>query len=360
MTRQPTPTKSGATGVAVKLKHVHKVTSKGRVYYYAWRGGPRLEGAPGSPEFMASYHAAYTNRPSRFSKWSIGALVQEFRASPEYLSWSTENKSKNTRYLDLIADEFGHMSLSHFDTPQARRIVLAWRDEMQATPAKADHAVKHLRRLLSWAQERGFIGINVASRVKKLAHADYSAVIWEPAELDALIAAALPALQRAIRLGVLTGLARADLVTLQWNAVSDHSIRTTRQKSGELAIIPLLPATKQLLTEMPHSADTVLTNSRGATWTPSGLSHMFGGAAKQAGVAKRLHDLRGTAATYFLSHQLSYAEVALILGWAEKDVEKIAKRYVHRERFAQSIVDRVSGTNRKQSHPIDDRTVKPL
>jgi hypothetical protein len=30
--------------------------------YYAWRGGPRLVGMPGSPEFMASYHAAYRNR----------------------------------------------------------------------------------------------------------------------------------------------------------------------------------------------------------------------------------------------------------------------------------------------------------
>ena len=44
--------------VAVKLKGVHKVTAKGRTYFYAWRGGPRLPGEPGSPEFIEALAAA--------------------------------------------------------------------------------------------------------------------------------------------------------------------------------------------------------------------------------------------------------------------------------------------------------------
>ena len=31
-------------------------------YYYAWKGGPRLEGKPGSPEFHASYNAAVSTK----------------------------------------------------------------------------------------------------------------------------------------------------------------------------------------------------------------------------------------------------------------------------------------------------------
>lgn len=31
-------------------------------YRYAWRAGPRLQGAPGSPEFIASYHEAVAAR----------------------------------------------------------------------------------------------------------------------------------------------------------------------------------------------------------------------------------------------------------------------------------------------------------
>jgi len=48
--------------VKVDLKGIAKVTAKGHTYYYAWRGGPRLRGDPGSPEFMASYNEAIEDR----------------------------------------------------------------------------------------------------------------------------------------------------------------------------------------------------------------------------------------------------------------------------------------------------------
>jgi hypothetical protein len=35
-----------------------------RTYWYAWRGGPRLIGEYGSPEFIASYNAAIATRPA--------------------------------------------------------------------------------------------------------------------------------------------------------------------------------------------------------------------------------------------------------------------------------------------------------
>lgn len=51
----------------VKLKGIASATKKladGRKvkYYYAWRGGPKLQGQPGSPEFIASYNAAIAAR----------------------------------------------------------------------------------------------------------------------------------------------------------------------------------------------------------------------------------------------------------------------------------------------------------
>jgi hypothetical protein len=44
--------------VRIDLKGIAKVTAKGRVYWYAWRGGPRLSGEPGTAEFVASYKGA--------------------------------------------------------------------------------------------------------------------------------------------------------------------------------------------------------------------------------------------------------------------------------------------------------------
>jgi len=54
----------------IDLKGIAKVTAKGRTYWYAWRGGPRLPGEPGSLEFMAAYNRAIEKRripePGRF------------------------------------------------------------------------------------------------------------------------------------------------------------------------------------------------------------------------------------------------------------------------------------------------------
>ena len=42
------------------LNSVAKTLADGSTitYYYAWKGGPRLKGKPGTPEFIASYHEA--------------------------------------------------------------------------------------------------------------------------------------------------------------------------------------------------------------------------------------------------------------------------------------------------------------
>lgn len=50
-----------------------------RVYRYAWRGGPRLEGEPGSPEFVASYNKAVADRPkSSGAAGTIEALADAY------------------------------------------------------------------------------------------------------------------------------------------------------------------------------------------------------------------------------------------------------------------------------------------
>jgi hypothetical protein len=50
------------------VKGIAKVTTKGRVYWYAWRGGPRLRGEEGSAEFWASYNEAIASRQIPLSK----------------------------------------------------------------------------------------------------------------------------------------------------------------------------------------------------------------------------------------------------------------------------------------------------
>ena len=45
--------------------HVMLANGKRKIYWYAWRGGPRLRGEPGTPQFMASYNEAVAHVEAR-------------------------------------------------------------------------------------------------------------------------------------------------------------------------------------------------------------------------------------------------------------------------------------------------------
>jgi len=55
------------SAIHVRLKGLNRVTKRladGKTvsYRYAWKGGPRLPGKPGDPDFMAAYNAALATR----------------------------------------------------------------------------------------------------------------------------------------------------------------------------------------------------------------------------------------------------------------------------------------------------------
>jgi len=74
---------SGRAIIRINLKGIAKVTAKGRTYWYAWRGGPRLCGDPGSPEFVQSYNEAIENRRTP-DDGRFHSIVIFYRASRDY------------------------------------------------------------------------------------------------------------------------------------------------------------------------------------------------------------------------------------------------------------------------------------
>lgn len=106
--------------VNVRLKGVTKVKAKGRTYWYAWRGGPRLTGEPGSPEFMSSYNEAIENRRTpdiaRFR-----SLVTLYKASGDFKKLADSTKRQWGPWLDRIGSYFGDLRIAQFDRPEKIR-----------------------------------------------------------------------------------------------------------------------------------------------------------------------------------------------------------------------------------------------
>lgn len=326
--------------VKVQLKHVHIVRTRladGRraEYHYAWKGkgAPRLQGAPGSPEYMASYHAAHASRKQPTTGAFLDLIVA-FKASPEFEGLSPHTDRAYRRYLDQIQAEFGDLPLDALDDPEVRKEFIRWRNTMRDRPRTADYAVGTLKRLLAWAVAEVRIGTNQAEPIGRLHSVDRSDSIWTPAEMKALKARATDELQWAVELAMHTGLRQGDLVRLPWSAYDGESFTCRPSKSKRFGREVIIPATldcRRLMAHIPKRGPVILTTSRGKRpWTTDGLRSSFGKACDDAGIERTFHDLRRTAATNLLKAGLDASTVALVMGWEEDAVEGLKRKYVSR------------------------------
>jgi hypothetical protein len=113
--------------VKVDLKGIAKVTARGRTYWYAWRGGPRLRGEPGSPEFMASYNAAIEERRTP-DKNRFKSVVVLYKASDDFKTLADTTKRNWATWLDRISDYFGDLRIAQFDrSEKIRPVIRRWR-----------------------------------------------------------------------------------------------------------------------------------------------------------------------------------------------------------------------------------------
>lgn len=366
----------------VRLKGLNRARKRlkdGRevVYWYAWKGGPRLDGQPGSPEFIASYNRAVADRRAPRHE-NLAALVARYRASPEYLQkLAPATRKEWARWLDRIAADqaaldIGGLPIKALDDRRVRADLLEWRDQWADRPRSADYAMQVLSRVLAFGVDRGLLAINAIAGVAQLYASDRADQIWTAQDLAAFAKAA-PSPEVAVipQLACLTGLRRTGLTRLALSHVGDLAIvmPAAKKRKGKArdVVIPLLPETKALLVEIrarqlarhaeltaqaakkrrppPPEPTTVLTNTRGLPWTPDGLEAQVIKAKAAAGVDKHLHDARGTFATRLRMAGLSASEIADVLGWEEDRVQRLLETYVDRESVVRSIAGRLSAAS---------------
>jgi integrase len=329
--------------VRVELKGIAKVTAKGRVYWYAWRGGPRLCGEPGTPEFMTSYNEAIESRrlpePGRFR-----SLVTLYRASPDYRNLAASTARNWAPWLDRIAEYFGGLSIRQFDRPEKiRPVIRRWRQHWADKPRTADYGLQVLSRVSSHAVELGKIAGNPCEGIKQLYSGNRSAIIWTEADIARIKRTCTAEIACAIDLAAHTGLRLGDLLRLSWSHVGADEIVITTGKSAyrREAIIPLYDALRAVLAGIPRRSTTILTSSKHRPWTRDGFGSSFNKAKIAAGMADvdlHFHDLRGTAATRFYVADVPERAIAGIMGWEEEHVAKIIRRYVDRTAATKSII----------------------
>ena len=330
--------------VKVDLKGLHVCRKKSGTYYYAWRGGPRVKGEPGTLEFIENFHAAIEQaRAPDTSKFR--SLIAAYKASQDYQELAASTKRNWSPWLDKIADYFGDLGIVHFNNPERiRPAIRKWRGRYADKPRTADYGLQVLSRVLAYGVDPlGKIVSNPCEGIKNIYSADRAEIIWTDADLAEFHAKSSPEVSWAVELAAHTGLRRSDLFKLSWSHVGEHGIVMKTGKSGQRrqAVVPLYRALREVLAKIPRRSPVILTSSKERPWTPNGFASSFNDIKHKAwpeGTELHFHDLRGTAATKFYVAGLTEREIAESMGWEEETVSKIIRRYVEREA---ALMDRI-------------------
>lgn len=220
-----------------------------------------------------------------------------------------------------------------------RRHVTRLHQRLAATPVEANNAVITLSQIFTKAQDWGILaeGANPCRHVELyrqrrrerfLTEAEFKRLgrVLDEAEDDG---GATPAAIAAIRLLILTGCRRGEILGLRWEDVDLESreLRLRDTKTGPRTV-PLSPAAMQLLAELPRS--------EGNRWVIPGrkpgthlvrLGNAWRLLRKRAGLNDvRLHDLRHSFASSALALGESLPMIARLLG--HRQIASTA-RYAH-------------------------------
>lgn len=107
-----------------------------RTYYYLGKGGSRIEGEYGSPEFADNYRNAVAAKvPTPADK--LQAIINAYQASPSgdgtgkaFRDLAPRTRADYIKHIRVIEKRFGTMPIAALGDPRARALVLAWRDEL--------------------------------------------------------------------------------------------------------------------------------------------------------------------------------------------------------------------------------------
>lgn len=320
----------------VRLKGLNRVRKKlvdGRSveYFYAWKGGPRLPGKPGSPEFIAAYNEAVTAKVPT-DRACLQSILEAFQDSADFAKLGERTRKDYKRHLRIIGAEFGDFPLRALelerDRAGSRVEFLNWRDTLaKSSRRQADYVLSTFARVFSWAKARGLILANPLESRGRLYRSERSESVWTEDDQKAFNAVASKELRLALLLAVWTGQRQGDLLRLTWTAYDGKTIRLKQGKTRKRVSIPVaapLRAALETAKRARGDAVTVLTNSRGKPWTADGFRTSWGKACQKAKIAGlTFHDLRGTAVTRLALAECTEAEIAMITGHSSKDVGAI-------------------------------------
>jgi integrase len=322
----------------VELKGIHSAyvtlaDGTEKIYWYAWRGGPRLRGEPGTPDFIASYNAAVAQRTPT-PEGRLQSLLDGYQRSQNFLRRRERTRLDYVRQIRIIEKDFGDFPLKALAARQTRGVFLDWRDRLALKSVRqADYAWTLLALVLAWAKDRGRIDVNPCEKGGRLYDGTRVDCVWSIEDEAAFLKHAPKHLHLPLLLALWTGQRQGDLLRLTWSAYDGDYFKLKQSKTGARVQVPVGAPLKAALDHATKRSPIILLNSDGRPWTPDGFRVSWRKACAKAAIENlTFNDLRGTAVTRLALVDCTEAEIAAITGHSLRDVHSILDaHYLHRD-----------------------------
>ena len=223
-------------------KGVHKVTSRGREYYYFQAGrntkvpGPRIriDYDPHTPEFWAALRDAQ-------GKSSVPKTTTVSYVIDQFLAVTSETVTPMTLYhyrrsLALAKDAWGDHPIAALRPAHVKELI----DGLAATPSKANHVLATLKAVSGWSRVKDLTTQSFTEGIKA-----YKATGGHRPWSDEQIAIASAKLDGVVRRGFLlylyTGQRGSDVVRLGWTDIDEGGFNLKQAKTGVEVWCPIVP-----------------------------------------------------------------------------------------------------------------------
>ena len=229
-----------------------------------------------------------------------------------------------------------------------RNRVLDWFDAYSRTaPGGANHALRILRQVLEFALARGHIGVNPARDVTPNRRTALTRFLSRDElgrlhrALDRHARAGTRWVRQAdiIRLLLLTGCRRGEILTLRWDEVGADTLALADAKTGSRTVYLNAAACRMVERQPRGESPFVFPSPRSSERPHDAHLPLWDRVRKEAGIEDvRLHDLRHNLASYAVMNGVPVPVVSRLLGHtnvqmtlryahlADKDIEAAAQR----------------------------------
>jgi integrase len=220
--------------MVIRIRGVKAVRSKGRLYYYHRKTMTRLPGEPGTTVFMDRLREleAGLAKPKNPLPGALGALIRDYRRSPEFASLADRTRADYLRVFDYLKPLDG-MPIAAIDG----RFLYGVRDKAAAAKKRrfANYVIQVLRLVFNWGMRRALCERNPAVAVDLIRRPRNAPVVnrpWKLEELDVVLDAAPAELRIAIAIGAYVGLREGDMLRVTWACYDGSAFEVRQHKTG--------------------------------------------------------------------------------------------------------------------------------